>query len=295
MARKVRESAGDRLFVGVIVFLCVLAMIVTLYPFVYVLSMSISEPIYVISQSVWLWPKGFSLGSYKLVFENPEIFRSYYNTIWYAVVGTIVNVVMTVLAAYPLSRPHFVLRKPLTFFIAFTMFFSGGLIPLFILVRQLGLYNTRWSLILPGAVSAWYVIIARTFFTSSIPESLHESARLDGAGEGTILMRIILPLSTPIISVLALFYAVGHWNAYFAALVFLPNKDLQPLQLYLVRVLIQFSEEFLREMGTGLERTSYAQQLKYSVIIVAILPIICIYPFVQKYFVKGVMIGAIKG
>ena len=154
MARRVKESAGDRVFLAVIVFFCLLAMVVTLYPFVYVLSMSISEPIHVIAQSVWLWPKGFSLGSYKLVFENPEVFRSYYNTIWYAVVGTIVNVVMTVLAAYPLSRQTFVLRKSLTFFIAFTMFFSGGLIPLFILVRKLGLYNTRWALILPGAVSA---------------------------------------------------------------------------------------------------------------------------------------------
>jgi putative aldouronate transport system permease protein len=293
--RRIREAAGDRIFLLVVQACCVFAVIITLYPFVYVLSMSISDPIAVISQSVWLWPKGFSLGSYRMVFENPEVFRAYLNTIWYVVVGTGINVVMTILAAYPLSRPHFVLRGPFMLFIAFTMFFSGGLIPLFILIRQLGLYNTRWAVILPVAVQAWYIIIARTFFTSNIPESLHESARLDGAGEGAILLRIILPLSTPIVAVLALFYAVGHWNSYFYAMIFLPNKNLQPLQLYLVRVLTQFSEELVGQLGPGIERTSYAQQLKFAVIIVAILPIICVYPFLQKYFVQGVMIGAIKG
>lgn len=290
-----QESRGDRIFIGTIVAFCIFAVIITLYPFVYVFSMSISEPIHVIAQEVWLYPMGFSLGAYKLVFENPEIWRSYYNTVWYAAVGTALNVVMTLLGGYPLSRPKFFLRNYIMFFISFTMFFSGGLIPLFILIRKLGLYNTRMALVLPTAVSAWYIIIARTFFRSTIHESLHESAIIDGAGEFRILMQIVIPLSKPIIAVLALFYAVTHWNSYFAALIFLPSKELQPLQLYLVRVLIQASEELLGNMDTGLSRTSYAMQLKYATIIVAVLPIVCVYPFLQRYFVKGVMIGALKG
>lgn len=290
---KIRESLGDRTFLTVIHFFCIVAMIITLYPFIYTISMSISDKQYVISRSVWLFPRGFSLGSYGLLFQNPDIWQSYYNTIWYTTVGTLINVVCTFIAAYPLSRKKFFLRNQLMVFITFTMFFSGGMIPFFILMKQLNLYNTRWVMVIPGAIQAWYVIIARQYLYT-IPDSMHESATIDGAGELRIMTQIFIPLCRPIIAVLALFYAVGHWNSYFGAMIFLPKKELQPLQLYLVKILVQNSEEALRNMPGGQDRSIYAVQLKYAIIIVTILPILCFYPFLQKYFVQGVMIGAIK-
>lgn len=287
------KSAGDRIFLLAVKLICLVTVIVTLYPFIYVVSMSISSKEAAISQSVWLLPIGLSLDSYKMVFQNPDIWLSYYNTVWYAVVGTIINVVMTYLAAYPLSRKKFFLRNQLMIMISFTMFFSGGLIPSFLLMKALHLYNTRWVMILPGAVSAWYVIIARQYLYT-IPESMHEGATIDGAGEFRIMTRIFIPLCKPILAVLILFYVVGHWNSYFNALLFLPDKNLQPLQLYLVKVIVQNSSEAIRNIPGGLERSIYAVQLKYAIIIVTILPILCVYPFLQKYFVQGVMIGAIK-
>ena len=278
---------------AVIVFLLFFIIVITLYPFIYVLSMSISDPIYAIKQEIWLLPKGFSLGAYKMCFENPDIWNSYYNTIWYAVVGTCINILMTIIAAYPLSRRTFFAKDFFMMGIAFTMFFGGGLIPAFLLIKNLGLYNTRWAMVIPGAVGAYYIIIARTYF-ETIPESLQESAKIDGANDITILFRIFIPLCKPIIAVLILFYAVGHWNSYFSALIYLPNVKLQPLQLYLVKILIQNQMSMMSGMTDQYERTLYAVQLKYAAIIVSILPIICTYPFLQKYFVKGVMIGAIK-
>jgi putative aldouronate transport system permease protein len=234
------------------------------------------------------------VGAYKLVFENPDVWRAYYNTIWYTLVGTTINVFMTVIGAYPLSRKNLIGRNFFTFFITFTMFFSGGLIPSFLLIKNLGLYNTRWAMVLPGAVSAWYIIIARTYFQSSIPDGLIDAAKIDGCNDISILFRIVIPLSAPIIAVLALFYAVGHWNSFFNALLYLPDKNLQPIQIYLVRVLIQASPELIGQIQDEFARSAYFIQLKYAVIIITILPIICVYPFLQKYFVKGVMIGAIK-
>ncbi|NSW92216.1 MAG: carbohydrate ABC transporter permease [Firmicutes bacterium] len=270
-----------------------LVIVICLYPIVYVFSMSISSPLAVAKQEVWLLPKGFSRGAYKLVFDNPDIWRAYYNTIWYTLIGTIVNVIMTVALAYPLSRKSFFAREPIMFFITFTMFFSGGIIPSFILINKLGLYNTRWALIIPGAIGVFYVIIARTYF-ETIPESLIESAKLDGANEVTILWKIIMPLSMPIIAVLILFYAVGHWNSYFSALIYLPNQKLQPLQLYLVKILIENTQDLAANMLPGEQKSLATMQIKYAVIMVAVVPILCVYPFLQKYFVKGVMIGAIK-
>lgn len=268
--------------------------VVCLYPLVFVFSMSISDPLAAAKQEVWLWPKGFSLQSYKLVVDNPDIWTAYANTIFYTVVGTAFNVVMTILLAYPLSRRSFVIRVPLTLLIIFTMLFKGGLIPTFILINRLGLYDTRWILILLGAVGVWYVIIARTFF-ESIPDTLIESAKLDGANDMGILWRIVVPLSMPIVAVLILFYAVEHWNSYFSALIYLPSKELQPLQLYLVKVLVENSQSLADSILMSEEKSLAIMQVKYSIIIVSTLPILCIYPFLQKYFVKGVMIGAIKG
>lgn len=293
-----KKSIEDRIYIGISYIITILALIVTLYPFIYILSMSFSSPANVLNQSVWLLPKGFSVESYKIVFGDKAIWRSYYNTLWYVVVGTSINVVMTLLIAYPLSKKNFFLKNHITVFITFTMFFGGGLIPAFININQLGLFNTRWAIILPSAISTWYVIIARTFF-QSLPESLFESAIIDGATEFQVLIKIALPLSAPIISVLVLFYAVARWNAYFSAMLYLTDKNLHLLQLYLKRVLFERSNEYVLDNtfmdGTSIVGIGVSEQIKYSLIVVATLPIICVYPFLQKHFVKGMMIGAIKG
>lgn len=284
---------GDRISYGFICAILAVALLITLYPFVYVLSMSISNPIHVMNNSVWLFPKGFSLDTYKKVFENGEIWIAYGNTLFYTVVGTAINVVMTFLAAYPLSRRTFSGRKAIMVGIVVTMFFSGGLIPSFILINELGLYDTRWALLLPGAVSAFNIIIARTFF-QSIPESLFESARMDGANDIGILFRIVLPLSKAVLAVLTLFYAVGHWNNYFNAMLYVSNVKLQPVSLYLMKILIQNQDPTMQDMREALDRMLFSMQLKYTMIVITTLPIVCIYPFLQKYFVQGVMIGSLK-
>jgi putative aldouronate transport system permease protein len=272
----------------------ILTAVITLYPFVYIISMSISEPGAVLAQEVWLLPRGFSLGSYNMVFENREIWTSYGNTIWYTLVGTTINVAFTLMGAYALSRKEFFARNGIMIYIAITMFFNGGLIPTFLLVNSLGMYNSRWAMVIPGAISAWNLIIARTYFQTSLPDSLPESARLDGATDIGIFLKIVLPLSAPIVAVLTIFYAVGHWNAWFNAMLYLSDSTLHPLQLFLRKILLMNSPDFLQGMEDAFERVAYAIQLKYASIVVAALPIICIYPFVQKYFVKGVMLGAIK-
>jgi len=290
---RAKKSAGERIGDGIIYAIMWIVVAVTLYPFLYVVSMSISDPVYVIQKTIWLLPKGFSLKAYEKVFENPDVWTAYLNTIFYTAAGTAINVIMTMLGAYPLSRKSFFARKQVMIFIVITMFFSGGLIPMFLLVQNLGLYNTRWAILLPGAVSAFLIIVTRTFF-QSIPENLHESAKLDGTGEFSILWRIVAPLSMPIIAVLTLFYAVGQWNSFFPALLYLPDVRLQPLSLYLIKVLIQNSTTMMEDMANQSDRSMYVVQLKYSLIIVAILPILVVYPFLQKYFVKGVMIGSLK-
>jgi putative aldouronate transport system permease protein len=284
---------GDRISYGFICAILAVALLITLYPFVYVLSMSISNPIHVMNNSVWLFPKGFSLETYKKVFENGEIWVAYGNTLFYTVVGTAINVVMTFLAAYPLSRRTFSGRKFIMVGVVVTMFFSGGLIPSFILINELGLYDTRWALLLPGAVSAFNIIIARTFF-QNIPESLFESARMDGANDIGILFRIVLPLSKAVLAVLTLFYAVGHWNNYFNAMLYVSNVKLQPVSLYLMKILIQNQDPTMQDMRDALDRMLFSMQLKYTMIVITTLPIVCIYPFLQKYFVQGVMIGSLK-
>lgn len=268
--------------------------VITLYPFVYIMSMSISDPQAVLAQQIWLLPKGFSLGSYKLVFENAQIWQAYFNTIWYTVIGTSVNVMLTIMAAYALSRKEFFAKNLIMIFIAVTMFFSGGMIPTFLLVNKLGLYNTRWAMIIPGAVSAWNLIIARTYFQASIPDSLVEAAKIDGGTDIGILFKVVLPLSLPIVAVLTIFYAVGHWNAWFDALLYLSDARLHPLQLFLRKILLMNSPDMMQGMDDAFERVAYAVQLKYASIMVATLPLLCIYPFMQKYFVTGVMLGAIK-
>lgn len=288
-SRKRKLSVSDVCVFLVMIFV----IIITLYPFVYVFSMSISDPKYVITESVWLYPKGFSLESYERVFENPDVWQAYANTIFYTVVGTALNIIFTVLAAYPLSRRTFFARNWIMVIIVITMFFSGGMIPSFLLIKELGLYNTRWALLLPGLTTAFYIIVTRSFL-QSIPDSLTESAKIDGANDIRILVRIILPLSKPILAVLALFYAVGHWNSYVPAMLYLSDARLQPMSLYLMKILVQNNDSMLEGMADQFDRALFSMQLKYSIIIVSILPILLVYPFLQRYFVKGVMIGSLK-
>jgi len=290
---RIRETAGDRVFYFFVLCVMWLAIAVTLYPFMYVLSMSLSSPVAVLKQQVWLFPIGINFGAYTRVLNERMIWVAYGNTIYYTFFGTAINVIMTIMLAYPLSRKKFMGKNVVTLFASITMLFSGGMIPHFLLIRNLGLYNTRWAMILPGAIGVYNMIIARTFFTT-IPESLHESMAIDGANDLRILISVVLPLSKPIIAVLVLFYAVGHWNTYFSALLYLPNTNLHPLQMYLVRLLVR-DQLLMAEAGVdALELAMQTLQTKYSTIIVVMTPIMCVYPFLQKYFAQGVMIGSIK-
>ena len=289
-----RMSVSDKVVTIVNYVLCFIIACITAYPLIYVFSMSISRPEAVVSGTVKLLPKGFSLQAFKLVFSNMEVWRSYYNTIWYTVVGTAISVLLTLMAAYPLSRKQFCLRKPLSVFFSISMFFTGTLVPMYLLINNLGLYNTRWAIVLPTGAAAYYIIIARTFF-SGISDSLYDSARIDGAGEMKILWKVYMPLSKPVISVLILYYAIQQWNSYFNAMIYLPGRrDLQPLQIYLMKVLIN-NESAVDggAMGSAVQ-SMISTQLKYVVIVVALIPILCVYPFLQKYFTTGMTLGAVK-
>ncbi|MDR2376859.1 MAG: carbohydrate ABC transporter permease [Treponema sp.] len=297
--RKTQQTAGVKFdgssfLHGVIVFTLILLLFATLYPVIYIVSMSISDVDAVLNREVLLLPKGFSLKSYSLVFENPQVWRSYMNTIFYTVFGTFINLALTLSCAYSVAQQRFFLRRGLMVFITLTMVFSGGMIPGFLLVTRLGIYNTRWAILLPGAVSAWNLIIARNFFMTTIPDELIESARIDGANDIGIFLKIVMPLSGAILAVMTLFYATGHWNMWFKAMIYVPNEALQPLQLYLRNVLLLNSPEAMAGLDDIMERVAYAMQLKFAVIVVATLPVMCLYPFVAKHFVKGVMVGAIK-
>lgn len=295
MKKTVKRDRNDKIYLILVYIFVILCTFAALYPMIYTLSMSISGAEHVAKNDIYFFPKGFSLQAYKMVFEDKEIWGAYGNTLWYTVVGTVLSVVVTVVSAYPLSRKRFFLRRKLMLFVLFTMYFSGGMIPMFLLVNRIGLYNTRWACILPYLISAWNLIVCRSFF-ESIPDTLEEAASIDGASPYVTFWKIFLPLSKPIVAVMTLFYAVGQWNAYFAAMMYLPNSDLHPIQMYLRKILILSNTQSSMggsSMG-GFERSLATQQLKYAVIIVTILPILVIYPCVQKHFVKGVMVGSIK-
>jgi putative aldouronate transport system permease protein len=286
------EKAFD-LFVYV---LAAIILCLVMYPLILVVSASFSNPLQVIDGHVWLLPKGWTLEPYQRVFENPSIWTGYANTIFYAVAGTAINIAMTILAAYPLSRRDLPGRNIIMFLITFTMFFSGGLIPTYLLVKDLGMVNTIWALLIPGAIATYNLIVMRSFFLTSIPFELQESAWMDGCSNWKLLLRIVLPLSKPIIAVMLLFYGVGHWNAYFNAMIYLRDRELFPLQLIIREILILNQSEDMGLEGVGMsERVLMAESIKYSVIIVSSLPVLMIYPFIQRYFVKGLLIGSIKG
>ncbi|WP_440114523.1 carbohydrate ABC transporter permease [Paenibacillus sp. QZ-Y1] len=292
-----QKSRSDRLFYGFVYLLTILAVVVTLYPFLYVVSISFSSVEAIDKQKVALWPVGFTLSGYKMVLQYRELWVSFYNTLWYTVVGTLLNIVATCLAAFPLSRQQFFLRRKLNFFIAFTMYFSGGLIPVYMLITSLGLYNTRWVMVLPVLVITFNVMICRSAF-EGIPNEIFESASIDGANELTMLYRLAVPIIKPTLAVLTLYYAVFHWNNFFSALLYLGKQDMQPLQMFLRRVLIMASPEVMQKMGGTMTTGALAVstlQVRYVSIVVSILPIVTIYPFIQRYFVKGITLGAVKG
>jgi len=292
---KIKRTPGEVVFDTINVTFLTVLMIVTIFPFIYVINSSISDPIILMeTKGIMLLPRGIQFYAYSHVFQNPMLLRSYGNTIFLVLVGTSLNLAMTSIGAYVLSRQNFMLRNPVMLFISFTMFFSGGLIPNFLLVRNLGIYDSFAALLLPSAMSAWNLVIMRTAF-AQIPVSLEESARLDGAKEITILTRIVMPLSLPVISVMILFYGVGHWNSWFSAMIYLRNRDLYPLQLILREVLLASqTDDMLLDMLDDSKRPGLKELVKYATIVVATVPVLLIYPFLQRFFVKGVMVGAIK-
>ncbi len=296
---KIRSSMADRLFAGINnTFLGVFTLLV-LYPLVYVVSCSFSSAESLVAGQVFLFPVSFSLQGYKAVLDNPQVWSGYANSVLYTVSGTIIGVVATIIGSFVLSRGEFPLRPVLTVMFMITMFFNGGLLPTYILIRNLGLYNTIWSIILPGSFSVWLAIIGRTFIKTSIPEELYEATSLDGGCYAQYFLRILLPLSKPILAVFALNFAVGHWNSYFSALIYLKDSGKFPLQIILRNIVIanQFDVNAISKSDakTMMEKAYLGELLKYSLIIVSSVPLLIVYPFIQKYFIKGVMIGSIKG
>ena len=287
-----KKPLGRRVFEVINYTLILLVCVVTLFPFLYVLACSFSSDTAILGGDVTLWPVEFQTRAYELVLEYPLIGRSYLNTIAYTVVGTAVNLLLTLLGAYPLSRKDLPGRKGITFFFTFTMLFSGGLIPTFLVVKALGLIDTFWVMILPTAVSTWNLIMMKTFFQAT-PVSLLEAARIDGSSEWGTLVRIVLPLSIPSIMTIGLFYAVSHWNDYFQAMIYLNTPENYPLQIHLRDIVLQNSmDQQFASMQQGQRQGS--EGVKYATIMFATVPILCVYPFIQKYFVKGVMLGSIK-
>jgi putative aldouronate transport system permease protein len=291
------RKSDEPLFDAVVNGIAFIIVVIVAYPLVYVISASFSSPLAVVQGEVWLLPVKPSLDSYAYIITDARIWNGYRNTVLYAVVGTTVNLALTILAAYPLSRKDLPGRNVLMFLMVFTMYFSGGIIPTYLVVRQLGLINRFWVMILPTAISTYNLIVMRTYFQASIPRELLESGFIDGAGNFRLLLAIVLPLSAPIIAVISLFYAVDHWNAFFNALIYLRDAKLYPLQLVLREILLASS--VVEDVGMdnlGLkEQLLISEGIKYAIILVSTLPVMCIYPFIQKYFVKGIMIGAIKG
>lgn len=299
----IKETRGDKIFLGFVYFFLLLALLIVLYPLIYIVSASISNPHMVNSGEMWLLPKGITLEGYKTLLGNNSIWRGYANTIYYTVLGTSINLLVTLPCAYALSRDDFYGRRAFTNFMIVTMFLSGGLIPSYLLIRSLGMLNTVWALVIPGAVSVYNVVVTRTFFQSTIPREMEEAAIVDGCSDFRLFMQIVLPLSTPIIAVMALFYGVGHWNSFFSALIYLSDKSMYPLQMVLREILIlqdMSSNTVGSNVTAEVANMLYSKQqlaavIKYGVMIVSSLPVIIIYPFLQKYFVKGMMVGSIKG
>ncbi len=299
----IKESAGDKVFNVINLFILTVLLCISAYPLIFVISASISDPQAVASGEMLLWPVRFSLEGYKTIFSTSEVFTGYKNTVFYTVSATILNLSVTLPCAYALSRKDFWGRNFLTKMFLVTMFFSGGLIPTYMLMSNtLHIGNTIWVMLLPGATTMTNIIITRTFFQSTIPESMREAAEIDGCSNFRMFFSIVLPLSAAIIAVMSLYFGVAHWNSYFNAMIYLKDPGpLVPLQLVLRKILVmnQYAAEMLLISGTASEelqkQLALSEQIKYALVIVSTIPILAIYPFIQKHFVKGVMIGAVKG
>lgn len=292
---RIKKTTGEQIFDWLNVLLLVGLVAVTLYPLLYVFFASFSEPSALVKyRGILLAPLGFSTASYEAVFQNPNITTGYRNTVFYVVAGTSLNMILTCLGAYALSRKNVMLKLPITLFIIFTLFFNGGLIPNYLLVaRTLGWVDSPLALLVPGAISTFNLLVLRTAF-EQVPPALEEAARMDGANDWTILWRIVIPLSLPSLAVILLFYAVNHWNAYFSALIYLRDRTLYPLQLVLREILIANQTGDMTTGTLGGDVEPIGETIKYATIVVATLPILVLYPFLQRYFVKGVMIGGVK-
>ena len=290
-----QKTLGSRAFTLVNTLLLVLLSLFFLYPMWYVLVGSISDPFSLfVSNDLLLLPKGFSLKGYEQVFKNPNILTGYKNTLWYLSVGTVCNVLATSLGAYVLSRPNLMLKKFFSLSVVFTMYFGGGLIPTFLTVKMLGLYNSWLALILPGLIGTWNMIVMRTSF-KALPASIEESARIDGANDFVILFRIILPCAKATLAVIVLYYAVSYWNNWFSAMIYLKDKNKYPLQLFLREILLANTANGATAEGFEESDMLYLEDVvRYATIIISTLPILCAYPFCQKYFLKGVMMGSVK-
>lgn len=288
---------GDGAFDTVKAIVLTLGTAAVLYPLYFIVIASVSDPSLVSQGRVVLWPRGLNLEGYRAILRETSIWTGYRNTVVYTAMGTTLNVLLTLLAGYPLSRKDLVGRSAIMFILAFTMFFSGGLIPTYIVVKNLGMLNKLWAMVIPGAVSVYNVIVTRTFFVATVPDELLEAAVMDGCSNTRFFLSVVLPVSKAIVAVMVLFYGVGHWNAFFGALIYLTKRELYPLQLILRNILTQYEmgDEMLADSGNDYARGQRAELIKYGVIIVSSLPVLALYPFVQRYFVRGVLIGSIKG
>lgn len=299
MKRKVRESMRDRLLMLGIYICLTMFLLIVLYPLVWVVSASFSNPMEIRAGKLWLMPVGFHLNGYKLVFSDMEILTGYRNSLFYMILGTFINVVMTTIAAFPLSCKEFKLRNALALLFSFTMWFNGGIVPNYLLMKKLHFTNTVWSVLVSGTISVSNLIIMRNYFTTSIPNELREAAKIDGCSNVGYLFRIAIWLCGPIMAVMVVFYGVGRWNDYFNALIYITDRDLYPLQLFLRELLIinQMSsvQQNVATDSTMTEMLLAAESIKYAVIIVASLPVLIVYPFVQHYMISDITVGAIKG
>ena len=295
----IKPTMQDRVLQTVLYGVLSIALVVVIYPLFFVVIASISDPVRVNTGEVWIVPLGLTLDGYREIFTDDQILRGYWNSVLYTVFGTLLNLVLTISSAYALSRRDMVGRNLIMGVLVFTMFFTGGLIPLFLLVRALGLYDTFFIMILvmPNAVSVFNIVIARTFFQSNVPQELLEAASMDGCSDFRFLVSVVIPISGAIIAVLMVFYAVSHWNAFFGALVFLKSESRYPLQLILRGILLshQLADDMWVDDSDALKHQMLAESIKYGVIVVASIPVLVLYPFVQKHYVRGVMLGSIKG
>ena len=295
--KTIKPTRGDRIFSVLVYAFLTFCLLAVLYPLLYVVSASFSDPQAVATGKVWCWPVRPTLVAYERVFQQKGIRIGFVNSFAYMIGGTILSLIGTIMAAFPLSRKEFAGRGVFTFIFAFTMYVGGGLVPTYLLLNSLKMLNTYWVMVVPGMVNVWHVIMCRTYFQTTIPDELYEAAEIDGCSDFRYLLSIALPLSAPILAVLGMYTAVGIWNSYFSAMIYLSDKDLYPLQITLRSILMlgEIEMSALEDAEAMANLQAMSTLLKYAVIVVASAPMMAIYPFVQKFFIKGVMIGSIKG